>query len=62
MNRITKRITSILCASLISVSVSALASCNEAVTAYEIAVENGFQGTEAEWLLSLHGDSVVSLK
>ena len=24
-------------------------------SAYEIAVENGFEGTEAEWLVSLHG-------
>lgn len=24
-------------------------------SAYEIAVENGFEGTEAEWLASLHG-------
>ena len=55
MKKMTKRITSILCASLMAVGVSALASCNEAVTAYEIAVENGFQGTVVEWLLSLHG-------
>ena len=25
--------------------------------AYEIAVDNGFQGTEQEWLLSLQGES-----
>jgi exopolysaccharide biosynthesis protein len=25
-------------------------------SAYEIALDNGFEGTEAEWLLSLHGD------
>ena len=25
------------------------------LSAYEIAVKNGFEGTEAEWLLSLHG-------
>lgn len=24
-------------------------------SAYDIAVENGFEGTEAEWLASLHG-------
>ena len=26
-------------------------------TAYEIAIDNGFQGTEQEWLLSLQGKS-----
>lgn len=28
-------------------------------SAYEIAVANGFEGTEQEWLESLHGDSGV---
>ena len=28
-------------------------------SAYEIALENGFEGTEAEWLLSLVGKSGV---
>lgn len=28
------------------------------ITAYDIAVKHGFQGTEEEWLESLHGDSV----
>ena len=26
------------------------------LSAYEIAVKNGFEGSEAEWLLSLHGE------
>ncbi len=29
---------------------------NEPESAYEIAVNNGFRGTEAEWLASLKGD------
>ena len=35
-----------------------LAACGEAQngkSAYEIAVENGFEGSEAEWLESLKG-------
>ena len=26
-------------------------------SAYQVAVDNGFEGTEAEWLLSLKGDN-----
>ena len=29
-------------------------------SAYEIAVMNGFDGTEEEWLQSLHGSKIVS--
>lgn len=32
---------------------------NKGDSAYDIAVENGFQGTEQEWLESLRGESVV---
>ena len=30
-------------------------------SAYEIAVENGFEGTEEEWLDSLEGDSEMEV-
>ena len=33
----------------------ALASCTAGKSAYELAVENGFTGSEAEWLESLKG-------
>ena len=33
----------------------ALASCTAGKSAYDLAVENGFEGTEAEWLESLKG-------
>lgn len=33
----------------------ALASCTAGKSAYDLAVENGFTGTEAEWLESLKG-------
>ena len=56
MNEIKKRITGLLCATLMAVGALGLGSCSNAVTAYEIAVENGFQGTVVEWLWSLHGD------
>lgn len=36
--------------------VGSLSACNkEVISAYDIAVENGFVGTEAEWLASLKG-------
>ena len=34
----------------------------DGLSAYEIAVKNGFEGTEAEWLESLKGESGTSLK
>ncbi len=36
-------------------SFTACAQEKEIINAYDIAVKNGFVGTEAEWLLSLHG-------
>lgn len=52
MRKIFKSILAIGC--LCSLSLG-LVGCNESVTAYELAVKNGFKGTEAEWLLSLRG-------
>ena len=57
MRRKGKRIVSLLCGAMMTFGGVGLASCNKAVTAYEIAVQNGFQGTEEEWLQSLHGDN-----
>ncbi len=34
---------------------SSFFACNEVISAYDIAVKNGFVGTEKEWLDSLHG-------
>lgn len=34
---------------------------NEGKSAYEIAVENGYVGTSAEWLLTLNGQSIYQL-
>lgn len=31
------------------------------ISAYGIAVKNGFKGTEEEWLLSLRGDAGLSV-
>ena len=33
-----------------------MAGCSNGLSAYEIAVEHGFQGTEEEWLESLRGE------
>ena len=34
-----------------------MAGCSNGLSAYEIAVEHGFQGTEEEWLESLRGEA-----
>lgn len=54
MNKIAKSILSVCCAITMSVG---MASCfkQEYISAYDIAVKNGFQGTEQEWLQSLKG-------
>ena len=53
MNKIIKGILTATCC---LTAVFSFGACNqEVVSAYDIAVKNGFVGTEAEWLLSLHG-------
>jgi serine protease Do len=56
MNKIAKGVFSILCAATMS---TGFASCirTRYISAYDIAVKNGFVGTEKEWLLSLKGDN-----
>lgn len=53
MRKIFKIFLAIACFGV--ATVGGVACAEERITAYEIAVQNGFQGTEAEWLLSLHG-------
>jgi hypothetical protein len=50
MKRIWKSIMAVLSVAILGVS---LASCAE--SAYDIAVRNGFTGTEKEWIQSLRG-------
>lgn len=53
-----KKLKAILILSLVMlVCVVALTACQNGKSAYEIAVENGFQGTVEEWLESLKGQS-----
>lgn len=52
MRKIWKGIITLLCAATIA---GGFAACNDAESAYDIAVKNGFVGTEEEWLTSLHG-------
>ena len=56
MNKTLKRITTCALA-VCTIGFATLATaCNDkALSAYEIAVQYGFQGTEAEWLASLKG-------
>ncbi len=52
MKRATKTIATIGLSLLMA---TGFAACKEVVNAYDIAVQNGFVGTEKEWLASLHG-------
>ena len=54
MKGITKKLAAI---SLAAIACFSAAGCGEALSAYDIAVKNGFTGTEAEWLASLKGES-----
>lgn len=53
---ITKIAAAVLCVGL---AIFPLAGCGE--TAYELAVQSGFVGTESEWLESLKGESAYDL-
>ena len=58
MKKIWKRTLSVFCASLTAVTAIGLTACtdeDDVINAYDIAVKNGFQGTETEWLASLNG-------
>ena len=52
MKAIIKGIMSLLCVGTIAIS---SAACTQVINAYDIAVKNGFVGTEQEWLASLKG-------
>ncbi len=56
MNKIKKAIITI---GLVGVLAMGFASCSKEVSAYDIAVKNGFIGTEEEWLRSLRGANGV---
>ena len=52
-----KKLKTLLTALLVFVMLFAFAACaNDGKSAYEIAVDNGFVGTEQEWLESLKGE------
>ena len=53
MRKIRKTILAVCAAMIMAFSVTACTK--EAESAYDIAVKNGFVGTEQEWLQSLHG-------
>ena len=53
MKAVLKKTVATLCA---LVAVASFGACGqEVINAYDIAVKNGFQGTQAEWLASLNG-------
>ena len=58
MKKRFKKLTAISCACVSAFSLFAFTACEEEkeiINAYDIAVKNGFQGSEEAWLLSLHG-------
>lgn len=55
MKTVIKGIISLLCAG--TIALSAAACGKEVISAYDIAVKNGFPGTEQEWLASLRGEN-----
>lgn len=55
MNKWTKTIVCALCGVIAAFSLASCKLQGEVVNAYDIAVKNGFTGTEKEWLLSLNG-------
>lgn len=57
MKKILKKVAAIACAAILTLGFSGcgLFEDNTGLTAYDIAVQNGFVGTEAEWLQSLKG-------
>ncbi len=57
-SKVLRVLATVVCLCLVFV----LASCStEALSAYEIAVKNGFVGSEADWLASLKGASAEKL-
>lgn len=59
MKKLTKKI---MCIALAAVAAISLVACGEPLSAYDVAVKNGFSGTEAEWLGSLKGEPGASGK
>ena len=58
MRKVWKKLACVSCAAVAALSTLGLAACGEekvVINAYDIAVANGFVGTEKEWLQSLHG-------
>jgi len=56
MKKILKSVASIACAAMLTVACTAcFGEEKEIINAYDIAVKNGFVGTEEEWLESLKG-------
>lgn len=53
MNKIVKGALSVCCAAVAAIG---LASCSGGASAYEIAVKNGYEGTESQWLEHIQGD------
>ncbi len=57
MNKFFKRTLALICALGLTLGASGCVVEKEIISAYDIAVKNGFVGTEQEWLASLRGES-----
>ena len=54
-----KRLKFVITVLIVVLSVAALSACSSGMSAYDIAVKNGFTGTEKEWLATLKGDAGI---
>ncbi len=57
MRKMIKKLIAMVCVAVSTVSLLSFSACDQVkvITAYDIAVKNGFQGDEQAWLLSLKG-------
>ncbi len=59
MKNSVKRLLLVILSVLMIFALCACSEDNSGLSAYEIAVKNGFEGTEAEWLKSLHTTNTI---
>ena len=57
MRKTVKKIIALACVAVLAGSIMSFSACNQTkvISAYDIAVKNGFEGDEQAWLLSLQG-------
>lgn len=61
LKKLTNKLKYIFVAILVAPTFFIFAGCSKNLSAYEIAVQNGFVGTEQEWIASLKGKSAYDI-